>query len=136
METMNSSSSGLRSLSIMLIMLLTACGTQNSDMTNEEKIAGKETKTWKATRETNSQGENNKLSREEKKESITFSRNGNVKMNNDEQVTGGTWSFMDSTLSLQFTGTNVSENFTVLELDKDKMKLVAADGSQLTLEAD
>ena len=121
---------------LLVVLLLAGCGKKSDSMSNEEKISGQSEKTWKATRETNSEGEKDKLTREEKKESITFSRNGNVKMSNNDQMMGGTWSFMDNTLSLQFTGTNVTENFKVLELSDDKMKLLAADGSQMTLEAD
>jgi hypothetical protein len=121
---------------LLVIFLLTGCGKKSETMSNEEKISGQSQKTWKATRETNSEGEKDKLTRDEKKESITFSRNGNVKMSNNDQVMGGTWSFMDNTLSLQFTGANVTENFKVVELSDDKIKLLAEDGSQLTLEPD
>jgi type III secretory pathway component EscR len=121
---------------LLVMFLLVGCGKKEEAMTNEEKISGKSEKTWKATRETNAAGEKDKLTREEKKESITFSRNGNVKMSNEDQVMGGTWSFMDNTLSLQFTGTNVTENFKVTELSEDKIKLLAEDGSQMTLESD
>jgi hypothetical protein len=121
---------------VLVLCLLVGCGKKSDNMSNEEKISGQSEKTWKATRETNSEGEKDKLTREEKKESITFSRNGNVKMTNNEQMMGGTWSFMDNTLSLQFTGTNVTENFKVMELSEERMKLLADDGSQLTLESD
>jgi hypothetical protein len=121
---------------LVIMFLIVGCGKKSDSMSNEEKISGKTEKTWKATRETNSEGEKDKLTREEKKESITFSRNGNVKMSNNDQMMGGTWSFMDNTLSLQFTGTNVTENFKVMELSDDKMKLLADDGSQMILESD
>ena len=120
-----------------LLLILSGCGNKGSEsMSNEEKISGNDSKTWKATRETTAEGEKDKLTREEKKESITFSRNGNVKMSNNNEMMAGTWSYTNNTLSLQFTGTNVTENFKVLELDADKMKLVAEDGSQMTLEPD
>ena len=121
---------------LIAILLLTGCGKSSESMSNEEKISGQSEKTWKATRETNAEGEKDKLTKEEKKESITFSRNGNVKMSNQDQMMGGTWSFSDNTLSLQFTGANVTENFKVVELSEDRMKLLAGDGSQMTLEAE
>ncbi len=121
-------------LSVFSFLLIVGCGGGDDNLSNEEKISGKDAKTWKATRETTAQGDKDKLTREEKKESITFNRNGNVKMSNENEVMGGTWSFVDNKLSLQFTGTNVTENFTVIELNKDKMKLLADDGSQMTLE--
>lgn len=119
----------------MVLFIAVACGSKEGSMSNEEMISGKSEKTWEATRETNAEGDKDKLTREEKKESITFSRNGNVKMSNNDQMMGGTWSFMENTLSLQFTGTNVTEEFKVIELSDDKMKLAAADGSQMILES-
>jgi hypothetical protein len=119
---------------VLLVFFLISCGGKSDSMSNEEKISGKDSKTWEATRELNSEGDKEKLTRAEKKETITFSRNGTVKMSNNDQVMSGTWSFMDNTLSLQFTGTNVTESFTVLELQDDKMRLKAVDGSQLNLE--
>ena len=121
---------------LLVLFFLTGCGKNSDSMSTEEKISGQAEKTWTATRETNSEGEKDKLTRDEKKESITFSRNGNVKMRGDDEEMGGTWSFSDNTLSLQFTGTNVTENFKVLELSGDRMELLGNDGSQLTLEAE
>jgi hypothetical protein len=45
----------------------------------------------------------------------------------------GQWSYEGNNLKLTFTGSDVSENFTVLELDDDEMKLQAGDGSALTM---
>jgi hypothetical protein len=121
---------------LLIFVLMTGCGKDSGSASNEDKISGQSEKTWKATRETNAAGEKDKLTRDEKKESITFSRNGNVTMSSNDQVMGGTWNFADNTLSLQFTGTNVTESFKVEELSDDKMRLIAADGSALVLEAD
>lgn len=126
----------MKKLIVPLIFIMLSAGCGNSDsMSNEEKIAGAEQKTWSAVRETNAEGDKDKLTRAEKKEKITFWRNGNVQMGNDQQMMSGQWSYSGNTLSMQFTGSDVSENFTVLELDEDKIKLKAGDGSQLTMEA-
>lgn len=119
----------------VVLLLASACNKPDS-LTNEEKIAGKEEKTWEATRETDAQGDKDKLTRAEKKQTITFWRNGNVKMGDGEQMMSGQWTLQGNNLALQFTGSDVSENFTLLELDKDEMKLKAADGSELIMKPD
>ncbi|HYC86959.1 MAG TPA: lipocalin family protein [Chryseosolibacter sp.] len=117
---------------ITAIMCLVAC-SRSENLTAEEKIAGKDEKTWKAKRETDATGDVDRLSRDEKRESITFWRNGNVKMGNGDQVMSGQWSLEGNNLRLQFTGSDVSENFTVLKLDKDQLRLRAGDGSELVM---
>lgn len=117
----------------LLFFAVSAC---NDSMTNEEKIAGDGEKTWEAKRETDASGDKDKLTRDEKKERITFSRNGNVKMGNGNQMMSGQWSLEGNNLSLHFAGENVTENFTVLELDKNTIKLRANDGSELTMKPD
>ncbi len=54
-------------------------------------------------------------------------------MGSQGQSRQGTWKHEGSTLMMQFTGEGVSENFTVLELDKNILKLRAADGSEMTM---
>ncbi len=124
-----------RGLYLWIFVLLTAasCGKKSDSMSNEEKIAGADQKTWTATRETNSEGDKDKLTRDEKKQTITFWRNGNVKMGDEQQTLSGQWSYAGSTLTMQFTGADVTENFTVVELEDDEMKLRAADGSELNM---
>jgi hypothetical protein len=117
----------------MCVLVFSGCGNKSDSMTNEEKIAGESEKTWKATRETDASGDKDKITRDEKKETITFWRNGNVKMGNGDQVMTGQWTYEGSNLRLQFTGSNVSENFKVLALEDDEMKLQAGDGSSLTM---
>lgn len=117
----------------LCVFVLSGCGNKSDSMTNEEKIAGESEKTWKATRETDATGDKDKITRDEKRETITFWRNGNVKMGNGDQAMSGQWSYEGNNLRLQFTGANVSENFTVLELEDDEMKLQAGDGSSLTM---
>lgn len=119
-----------------MLLLVSACGKKSDSMSNEEKISGKGEKTWKATKETNGQGDNDKLTRDEKKEKVTFWSNGNVKMGNDNEMMAGTWTYTDNTLVLQFAGATVTENFAVLELEDNKMRLRAGDGSEMTLKPD
>ena len=118
---------------ILLICVSWGCGKKSDSMSNEEKIAGKDQKTWIATKETDAQGEKDKLTRDEKKESITFWANGNVKMGNGNESSSGQWSYSGNTLTLQFTGASMTENFTVLELEDDNLKLKAADGSEMIM---
>jgi hypothetical protein len=123
------------SLTIFLL-LLTACGKKSDSLSNDEKIAGTEVKTWKATKETDANGDKDKLTRDEKRESITFSRSGNVKMGDTDSAMEGKWTYAANTLSLQFDGTDHTENFAVLELTDDKMRLKAEDGSELTMKSE
>lgn len=120
----------------MFALLFVACNSKSDSLTNEEKIAGQDEKTWQATRETNAEGDKDKLTRQEKKQTITFWRNGNVKMGDGNEAMSGQWSLQGDNLALEFTGSNVSENFTLLSLDKNEMKLRAADGSELTMKPD
>jgi hypothetical protein len=121
---------------LITIVFLSACGGKSDDMTAEEKIAGKDEKTWKAKRETDATGDADRLTRDEKRETITFWRNGNVKMGNGDQVTSGQWSLEGNNLRLHFTGSDVTENFQVIDLDKNELKLKAGDGSELTMKPD
>jgi hypothetical protein len=136
-------------MAALLAAALTACGDKKNDTastddnanttessnasSNDKLIAGDSEKTWKAKRETNSEGDKDKLTKAEKEQRITFWRNGNVKMGDETQTMDGKWSYSGSTLTLQFTGENVTENFTVIELEDDEMKLRAADGSEMLM---
>lgn len=121
---------------ILFIFVLSGCNKGSDSMTNEEKIAGKDEKTWKAQKETDASGDKDKLTRDEKRQTITFWRNGNVKMGNGDQMMSGKWALQGENLSLEFTGSNVSENFTLLALDEDEIKLRAGDGSELIMKPD
>lgn len=121
---------------ILFVFVVAGCSNNSDSMTNEEKIAGKEEKTWKAQKETDASGDKDKLTRDEKRQTITFWRNGNVKMGDGNEMMSGQWTLQGDNLALVFAGSNVSENFTVLELDNDEIKLRAGDGSQLTMKPD
>ena len=120
----------------LFFLAFSACNNKSDSMTNEEKIAGNSEKTWEAKRETDAAGSLDRLNRDEKKQRITFWRNGNVKMGDGNQMMSGQWTLEGNTLRLHFAGENVTENFTVLELEKDKLKLKAGDGSELTMKPD
>lgn len=121
----------------MLFLLIVSGCAKKSDtsLSNEDKIAGETEKTWIATRETNAEGDKDKLTPDEKKEKITFWRNGNVKMgdNDNDKTMSGQWSYEGSTLTMHFAGQDVTENFTVVELTNDRMQLKAGDGSELIM---
>ena len=121
---------------ILFFFALSGCSNKSDSMTNEEKIAGTEEKTWKAQKETDATGDKDKLTKDEKRQTITFWRNGNVKMGDGDQMMSGQWKLEGSNLGLVFTGSDVSENFTLLELDNDEMKLKAGDGSEMTMKPD
>jgi uncharacterized lipoprotein NlpE involved in copper resistance len=119
---------------VIVMLMLVGCKDKSDSMTNEQKIAGDGQKTWVAKRETDATGDKDKITKAEKKEVITFWSNGNVKMTDGNQSQSGQWSFNGGTLTLAFAGADVTENFTVLELDDDKMKLKAGDGSEMVME--
>ncbi|MBA3647427.1 MAG: lipocalin family protein [Chitinophagales bacterium] len=130
-------------ISCLLVFFLIIGGCKNgeksgaaSGATFSEVVAGSNQKTWRATDETTSQGNNDKLSHSEKKEYITFFNNGNMVMGGEGVERKGTWKNEGSTLSLQFSGEGVSENFTILEWNTKSLKLRAADGSELTMKPD
>lgn len=121
---------------LLFIFVLSGCNSGSDSMTNEEKIAGKDEKTWKAQKETDASGDKDKLTRDEKRQTITFWRNGNVKMGDGDQMMSGQWTLQGDNLALVFAGSNTSENFTVVELEEDEIKLRAGDGSELTMKPD
>jgi hypothetical protein len=59
-------------------------------------------------------------------------------MRSPTQNASGKWTYdaMARNLSLQFVGSDLTENFQVVNLTNDELKLQAADGSQMILEAD
>ena len=122
---------------IFYIFLFTfSCTKKESDP--NKIIAGETSKVWKAEKETNAEGDKEKLSKEEKNEVLQFYSNGTFSVNGTSAATQGTWSYEvgSKNLSLKFKDADVSENFEVVTLEKDKIKLKAADGSLMTLAAD
>ena len=124
---------------IMSVGILTGCNndvkkdTTNHSTTTENFLAGDNQKTWMAAKETNSEGDKQQVDRAEKNELITFFTNGNFTMGDPSHSRQGTYTYNGNNLMMQFEGESVSENFTVLDLDKNSLKLRAADGSEMTM---
>ena len=59
-------------MALLIAIVFVACGGKSDDLTAEEKIAGKDEKTWKAKRETDATGDVDRLNKDEKRESITL----------------------------------------------------------------
>ncbi|WP_190300246.1 lipocalin-like domain-containing protein [Rufibacter hautae] len=115
-----------------------SCNKKGAEGGNTQMISGATSKIWKASKETTASGDKDKLTSTEKQEQIQFFANGNFTQTSDAQSANGTWTYSapNKTLSLTYANNNVSENFTVSELDDDDMKLQAPDGSTLTLKAE
>ena len=130
----------ISTLSTFLIVLLVwASGCDKKQNDNPQALlAGTTSKVWHATKETNSEGDRDKLTSEEKKEIMQFYANGNFSINSSAQSGNGTWTsdVAAKTLTLQYAGANVSETFQIVEIDEDDLKLKAADGAELTLKTD
>lgn len=127
----------MKAYNLLIIMLLTlftiSCKKEENAV---KKIAGENSKKWEAVKELNSEGKKDKLSKDEQKEIIQFYSNGTFTINGVSEGSQGNWNYDEASknLSMIFGSTNFSENFTVLELKEDKMKLKAGDGSMLVME--
>ncbi len=124
---------------LCLTCLLLAAGCQKKDTVgNAGMLTGADSKVWKTEKETTASGEKDKLTKEEKQQEIQFFANGSFSMRSPTQNASGKWTYdaMARNLSLQFVGSDLTENFQVLNLTNDELKLQAADGSQMVLEAD
>lgn len=122
---------------VALLVWVSGCDKKQND-SPQALLAGTTSKVWRATKETNSEGDREKMSAEEKKDMMQFYANGNFSINSSTQSGNGTWTSdaAAKTLTLQYAGAGVSETFQILEIDEDDLKLKAADGSELTLKTE
>lgn len=121
---------------LLLVILFIVDACNKKELTNEQKLAGESSKTWTAKREFNADGDREKLSQEEKKETVTFYTNGKFDMRSDANSMSGTWKINEeNTLSLIFEDSELSENFQIIKLDDNDARLKAGDGSELVLDA-
>jgi hypothetical protein len=113
-----------------------ACSNDKEEKSSN-MISGSSSKIWKEVKEINAEGQKEKLTDEEKNEVIQFYSDGHFIMKSSNASNEGTWAYDDKgkDLSLTFGGANFTEYFTVLELEKSKMKLKGRDGSILVMKA-
>ncbi|PSR52937.1 hypothetical protein AHMF7605_05050 [Adhaeribacter arboris] len=124
-------------LSFTCLLFTVSCKKKDS-IGNAGMLTGADSKVWKTEKETTATGEKDKLTKEEKQQEIQFFANGSFSMRSNTQNASGKWTYdaMARNLSLQFVGSDATENFQVLNLTNDELKLQAKDGSQMVLEAD
>ncbi|KAA5547988.1 hypothetical protein F0145_08615 [Adhaeribacter rhizoryzae] len=123
-------------LTLFIMLVLASCQDKNKTPT-ASMISGDTSKTWKATRETNAAGDKDKITGAEKSEVIQFYANGSFSMRSSSQNASGKWTYdaMARSLVLQFVGSDMTENFQVVSLTEDEMKLQSPSGT-MNLEAE
>jgi len=121
----------------LFALVLVSCGSGDK-AGSEAMISGKSNKTWTTSKEVNAAGDKEKLSEDEKAQNLQFYADGRFAMGGGSSLETGTWLYDPSgkRLSLQFTNQNVTENFDVLKLTDDEMRLKAEDGSEMLFEAE
>ncbi|MDX5419295.1 MAG: lipocalin family protein [Hymenobacteraceae bacterium] len=124
-------------MSFLLVAVMSSCGGDDK-VGNENMISGGSSKTWKADKELTASGDKDKLTKDEKQETMQFYSDGRFAMSGGGSLETGTWSYDQAgkRLSLTFEGQDVSENFTVEKLTDKEMHLVAGDGSKMEMKAD
>lgn len=122
-------------LLLLPLMLATACNNKKDD-NPRLMVAGENSKTWVAKRETNAQGDKEKLSNTEQEQKMVFYANGSFQMQNNAEFQAGRWNYNASQQELEIIfddRQDVKEVFQVQELEDNKMVLNASDGSTLQL---
>ena len=125
-------------MAFVLMAFLTSCGGDKDNAGNANMISGGSSKTWKAAKETTASGEKDKLTAEEKDETMQFYSDGRFAMGGGGSLQTGTWTYDQAgrRLSLTFEGASESQNFTVEKLTEKEMDLVAGDGSKMKMKAE
>jgi len=123
-------------LAMLLAVVLVSCGGDKAG--NESMLSGTSSKTWKAKKELNAEGDKEKLTDAEKDQNLQFYADGRFAMGGASTLQTGTWTYDQAAkkLTLQFEDQNVSENFDVLKLSDDELRLKAADGSEMVMEVE
>ncbi|MCP2042570.1 lipocalin family protein [Pontibacter sp. HSC-36F09] len=125
-------------MAFVLMAFMTSCGGDKDNAGNANMISGGSSKTWKAAKETTASGDKDKLTSDEKDETMQFYSDGRFAMGGGGSLQTGTWTYDQAgrRLSLTFEGANESQNFTVEKLTDKEMDLVAGDGSKMEMKAE
>ncbi|EMR02365.1 hypothetical protein [Cesiribacter andamanensis] len=125
-------------LLLLPFLVLAACNNK-SEENPRQLIAGESSKVWKADKETNAQGDKERLSNTEEEQRMEFYANGTFQVREAGAFQGGRWNYNATQKELELTfddRQDVKEVFHVQELSGNKMTLHAADGSTMKLKTD
>ena len=86
--------------------------------------------TWKVREDMNSYGADERF---ESDALFHFYSGNTFSLSSSAATKSGTWSYNGSTLSLRYNGESTTYAYRVRELNEDRMRLEASDGSELTL---
>ncbi|MFD2246303.1 lipocalin family protein [Pontibacter ruber] len=123
-------------MALLLVFVMASCGGKDKVGT-ENMISGSSSKTWVAKKELTASGEKDKLTEQEKEETMQFYSDGRFAMGGGGSLETGTWSFDQAAkkLTLRFEGQDVTENFDVVQLTDKEMRLKDATGGEMQLKA-
>lgn len=123
-------------VALLLVFVMASCGGKDKVGT-ENMISGTSSKTWVAQKELTASGDKDKLSDQEKQETMQFYADGRFAMGGGGSLETGTWSFDQAAkkLTLRFEGQDVTENFDVVQLTDKEMRLKDATGGEMQMKA-
>jgi hypothetical protein len=97
-------------------------------------LYGDGSKTWKIRKEFDASGDRDKVTKTEKEEVINFHGDNTFSIVDAQGTAKGRWTYDGgSTLTLHFDGDTVTESFSVVKMKDRKLRLKAADGSEMVL---
>jgi hypothetical protein len=120
-------------LIIAVVIIGVSCGKKGGT----DDISGESSKIWKVSKIVGADGDKEKMDRDDKNDQMQFYADGTFTANTSANHTRGTWKHDESTkaLVLQFENASVTQNYEIVELSDDKMRLKAGDGSEMIMDA-
>lgn len=127
---------------LLSVSLLTSCADKKTEVASKtdtkenasELLSGTTSKNWHISKQTDAAGDKQKVTSEEKDETLNMFADGKFSITDSQGTSMGTWTTEGThTLVMHFDGKDVTENFTILDLSKEKVVLKAADGSEMVL---